>query len=175
MHLLLYNSLLQKVCLTDSVTYLLFVFRLHQNVPRPGMVLSSHEMSHLWDSSQISSHFFLIFLHFLSLLSETKWHSWYSLPSLEHLSLHSSRSWHGDVDALGGGGDGLGGGGDGLGGDGLGGGGDGLGGDGLGGGGDGDGGDGLGGDGDGDGTPHSWPTACCWHVSSWPLNHSSRR
>ena len=113
MHLLLYNSLLQKVCLTDSVTYLLFVFRLHQNVPRPGMVLSSHEMSHLWDSSQISSHFFLIFLHFLSLLSETKWHSWYSLPSLEHLSLHSSRSWHGDVDALGGGGDGLGGGGDG--------------------------------------------------------------
>ena len=61
----LFNSLLQKSSLTDPVTNFVFVFRLHQNEPMPGMVLSSHEVPHLSDFLHFLLHRFLFLLHFL--------------------------------------------------------------------------------------------------------------
>ena len=108
MQLFLYTSFLQKPSLTDSVTYFVFVFNLHHHEPMPGMLLSSHEVPHLWDSLHALLHLFIFLLHFFTFLVQLEF---------EHLPLHSSRPWHGD-DGDDGGGEGLGGGGKGGGSDG---------------------------------------------------------
>lgn len=66
MHLLLKCSLLQNSSLADSVTKFRFVFSLHQNVPRPGILLSSHSLPHLEVWSQPLSHRFFFLLHLFS-------------------------------------------------------------------------------------------------------------
>ena len=64
----------------------------HQNVPKPGTVLSSHAGHKLGNASQVFLHFFLSFLHFLL-------HFFFFLVFFSHALLHSSsRSVHGGGD-----------------------------------------------------------------------------
>ena len=68
MQCFLFLFCLQKSSLADSVTYFVFVFSLHHHEPMPRMLLSSHGLPHLWDSSHALLHRalrFIFLLHFL--------------------------------------------------------------------------------------------------------------
>ena len=78
----------------------------HQDVPKPGMVLSSHAGHKLGFASQSFLHLFLFFLHLVPLVDL------HVSNSVSQTALQSAKTTHGGGEATGEGGGGEGGGGD---------------------------------------------------------------